>query len=45
MRGNATARVSMQFFVVTRSTTLAGLWRAPDGAIDQAIPPARSPRP
>ena len=44
MRGNATARASMQFFVETMSTAPAGLWLVPDGAMDQTAPP-RSPRP
>ena len=35
MRGNATARVSMQFFVVTTNTAPADLWLVPDGAIGQ----------
>lgn len=44
MRGNATARASMQFFVVTRSTAPGGLWLVPDGAMDQTTP-TRSVRP
>ena len=36
MRGNATARASMQFFVVTTNIGPAGLWLAPAGAIVQA---------
>ena len=44
MRGNATARASMQFFVETMSTARASLWLAPDGAMDQTAP-TRRPRP